>query len=410
MGCKMKVRYYVFIAVITLFLAGVSLLEGSGEEELEESKILVRGEPGEGDKDIELELTVPELEETVTYQLSIAEREYNEDEREKLFAQAVKEIEESFPAEGETISRITKPVQLLSRAQDGLIEVEWSFGDTAVILEDGSIDASKVDEKGTLVLVCAQLHYRDYLYIYEFPVCVYPESLDGMERLMKKLGNYFEEKEIQNVREAEVELPKELEGHVLNWSHKKSYSTLWILGLGAFAMILIPWYMREKEEKRRQERKAQLEMEYPGMLAEFSLLLGAGMTVRIVWEKLVLSYEEKQKQGKRKKSEVLEQMKLTYRQIQDGAGEVSAYEGFAKRCEAACYRRFTMLLTQYLQKGTKGLAETLELEAAQAFENRKNLARRRGEEAGTKLLLPMIMMLFVVIAIMMIPACMTMEL
>lgn len=69
-----------------------------------------------------------------------------------------------------------------------------------------------------------------------------------------------------------------------------------------------------------------------------------------------------------------------------------------------------MLLTQYLLKGTGGLAETLELEAAQAFEERKNLAKRRGEEAGTKLLFPMLMMLVVVIAIMLIPACMTMEL
>lgn len=385
-------------------------MEGSGGEELKESETLVRREPGEGEKEVELELTVPELEETVTYQLLLAEREYNENERKELFAQAVKEIEESFPAEGETISRITKPVRLLSKAQEGIVEVEWSFGDTEVILEDGSIDASKVDEKGTLVAACAQLRYRDYLYIYEFPVCVYPESLDGIEHLVKELGNYFEEKEIHDVQEAEVELPKNLEGHVLNWSQKKSYSTYLILGLGAFAMLLIPWYMREKEEKRRREKKLQLEMEYPGMLAEFSLLLGAGMTVRKVWEKLVLSYEKKQKQGKRNKSEVLEQMRLTYRQIQDGAGEVSAYEGFAKRCEAACYRRFSMLLIQYLQKGTKGLAETLELEAAQAFENRKNIARRRGEEAGTKLLLPMMMMLFIVIAIMMIPACMTMEL
>lgn len=410
MGCRMKVKYYVFIAAVTLFLAGVSLLEGSEEKELEESEALMRGEPGEGEKEVELELTVPELEETVEYQLSIAEREYNAEEREKLFARAVEEIEKSFPAEGETISHISKPVHLLSRVQDGLIEVEWSFGDAAVILEDGSIDASKVDENGTLVPVCAQLRYRDYLYIYEFPICVYPERLDGMERLMKELGNYFEEEEMQNIGKAKVALPKELDGHALNWSYKKNDSAFWILGLGVFAMMLVPWYIREKEEKQRQERKMQLEMEYPEMLAEFSLLLSAGMTVRIVWEELVLSYEERQKQGNRKKIEVLEQMKLTHCQIQDGAGEVSAYEGFAKRCESACYRRFVMLLTQYLQKGTKGLAETLELEAAQAFENRKNLARRRGEEAGTKLLLPMIMMLFVVIAIMMIPACMTMEL
>lgn len=406
----MKGRYYAYVVIITLFLTVVAFYQESKEKGANESASLLRGEPGEGEKEIELELTVPELEETVTYQLSIAEREYSGKEREELFTQAKREIEACFPAEGETMDHITRPVYLPSVVREGLVEVEWSFEDSGVILEDGSIDPLKVDEDGTLVQVCAQLSYKEYECMYEFPVCVYPVEIGGVKDLIAELGKYFEREEQQGVKEAEVILPKEWKGYVLNWSEKKSHTPFLILGLGVFALLLIPWYMREKEAKQRQERRFQLEMEYPGMLAEFSLLLGAGMTVRVVWGKLTASYDKQLGQGRRKRSELYEQMKLTYRCIQDGAGEVSAYEEFAERCGTACYRRFTMLLTQYLQKGTGGLAETLELEAAQAFEERKNLAKRRGEEAGTKLLFPMLMMLFVVIAIMLIPACMTMEL
>lgn len=371
---------------------------------------LIRGEPGEGEKEIELELTVPKLEETVTYQLSIAEREYSGREREELFTQAKREIEACFPAEGETTDHITKAVNLPSAVQEGLVEVEWSFDDSGVILEDGSIDPLKVDEAGTFVQVCAELKYKDYECMYEFPVCIYPVEVKGVKELLAELGRYFEREEQRGIKETEVILPEEMEGYELNWSKKKSYTHFLILGFGIIVLFLLPWYMREKEAKQRQRRMLQMELEYPGMLAEFSLLLGAGMTVRAVWGKLVAAYERQLEQGKRKKSELYEQMKLTYRCIQDGAGEASAYEGFAKRCGTACCRRFTMLVTQYLQKGTGGLAETLELEAAQVFEERKKLAKRRGEEAGTKLLFPMLLMLFVVIAIMLIPACMTMEL
>ena len=49
----------------------------------------------------------------------------------------------------------------------------------------------------------------------------------------------------------------------------------------------------------------------------------------------------------------------------------------------------------------------LELEAIDAFEDRKNLARKYGEEAGTKMLFPMVMMLVVVMGIIMFPAIMT---
>ena len=43
-------------------------------------------------------------------------------------------------------------------------------------------------------------------------------------------------------------------------------------------------------------------------------------------------------------------------------------------------------------------------EAGNAFEERKNMARRLGEEAGTKLLLPMMMMLGIVMMLIIIPA------
>ena len=46
----------------------------------------------------------------------------------------------------------------------------------------------------------------------------------------------------------------------------------------------------------------------------------------------------------------------------------------------------------------------LKIETQDAFEERKNQAKRYGEEAGTKLLIPMIMILLVVMVIIMYPA------
>lgn len=50
------------------------------------------------------------------------------------------------------------------------------------------------------------------------------------------------------------------------------------------------------------------------------------------------------------------------------------------------------------------MAEMLEREALEAWEERKRKARVLGEAAATKLLVPMIMMLAVVMAVVMIPA------
>ena len=66
-------------------------------------------------------------------------------------------------------------------------------------------------------------------------------------------------------------------------------------------------------------------------------------------------------------------------------------------------------MSQNLRKGTKGLSELLKLESIQAFEELKARAKRLGEEAGTKLLLPMFLMLVVVLIIVIVPAFLTMQ-
>ncbi len=404
----MKHKYYAYVIIVTVLLAGIAWIEGRNET-TGETDVVVRSEPGEGSRDISLEMEVPGMQESYTYELSLEERSYTKQECEELFEKAIQEIEEGFAAKGETVSHITRDVNLADSLQNGQVSVEWDLGLTGAILPDGSIDASKVTEAGTIVQVSATLKYKEQEYMYEFPVCVYPGKVDEISELVEKVDLYFKEKNSEKKDVPKVPLPAELAGYKLNWSTPQSNTPFVILGLGAISLGVVPLCIREQERKKLSERRYRIEMEYPGMLAEFVLLLGAGMTVRLVWGKLVENYERQLHEGKRCKSDLYEEMIHTQRHIQDGIGEANAYEEFAMRCEIACCRRFSMLLIQYLTKGNRGLIETLELEAGQAFEERKSIAKRRGEEAGTKLLLPMLLMLMVVMVIMLVPACMTME-
>ena len=60
-------------------------------------------------------------------------------------------------------------------------------------------------------------------------------------------------------------------------------------------------------------------------------------------------------------------------------------------------------------KGSKGLSQILNAEILEAFEQRKDCARNQGEEAATRLLFPMVMMLAVVMILILIPAGMSMQ-
>ena len=103
-------------------------------------------------------------------------------------------------------------------------------------------------------------------------------------------------------------------------------------------------------------------------------------------------------------------MLLTQREIESGKLERQAFENFGDRCQVPCYKKFSNLVLQNMKKGSAGFKESLEYEVAVAFEHRKHIAKIKGEEASTKLLLPMGIMLGIVLIIIVMPAFMSIKL
>lgn len=99
-------------------------------------------------------------------------------------------------------------------------------------------------------------------------------------------------------------------------------------------------------------------------------------------------------------------MAKTYYGLQDGQYEVEAYLDFGRRVNLSSYNRFIRLLNQTNSKGAKGVSLLLQAEATTAFTKRVAMAKKLGEEASTKLLFPLILMMMVLFAIIIAPAAM----
>ena len=143
--------------------------------------------------------------------------------------------------------------------------------------------------------------------------------------------------------------------------------------------------------------------DYSEVVSKLTLLMEAGMTTRMAWHKIACDYRDKVNHGDMKRP-VYEEMCTTDYNIQAGISETKAYEQFGKRCDTREYMKLATLLQTNIKKGTKELSNLLEKEACDAFEKRKNMARVKGEETTTKLLMPMMLMLITVMMIIMIPA------
>lgn len=149
-----------------------------------------------------------------------------------------------------------------------------------------------------------------------------------------------------------------------------------------------------------------MRLDYSDIVSKMAILVGAGMSVRQAWDTISARYLGDRKKNIVKEKPAYEEMLATSYELQDGVSERVAFQNFSVRVGIGEYHRLSRILVQSMQKGTKGICGMLEQEATDAFETRKLLARKLGEQASTKMMIPLMMMLGIVMAIIMVPAMM----
>ncbi len=199
-------------------------------------------------------------------------------------------------------------------------------------------------------------------------------------------------------------LPAQWDGRQLQWESPPDTSGALLSSLCLAAALALLIVKAREEQTLLMKRYEQLLMDYPGLIMKFTLLVQAGMTVRKAFQKIAMDYRKKHPQKERYAYE--EVMAACY-EMDSGMSEAEAYRRFGERCGQVKYKTFATLLIQNLQKGSRNLSDMLEKESMEAWDERKRKARVLGEAAATKLLLPMVLMLLVVMAIIMVPACLS---
>lgn len=399
MGKKQKIQIGL---VCLLFLAMAWIMERQNPAGVEEGG-LERKETGQGDLEMELELNAEGILEDCSYSVTITEYQPTEEEAKAYFREAREEIDSSFYEKGEDSSGVTEKVCIAESYVRGIVEAEWSFDQLEVIDLEGSVNKEAVPEQGVVVWASAELSCGAYGEMYSFPFQVVQGELSEAETLLASV-----EKNIAAQQQAEGEkyiyLPREAEGVSLSWKTKKENLVWKLLFIEGVALLLVPVVSRERKRSERKKRERQLLLDYPDMVSQLTILVGAGMSIRQSWNRISARYLDKRRKNTVSKRWGYEEMAKTARQMEDGKGERQAYEDFGENTGLRPYHRFVRILVENLQKGNRGLATLLEQETEAAFDEHFLLAKKMGEEASTRMLLPLILMMAVVMAVVIAPA------
>lgn len=260
-----------------------------------------------------------------------------------------------------------------------------------------------MEEQGKVISLTAMLIYEDFREEYVIPVHIFPPQYSETELFRHRVQELLTVSEQTNRSEEQLELPEMVDGRSIAWKEKKEEGSIEVFFLLCISAAAI-YVLKDRElQQQAEKRNRQLLLDYPRLVSRMTLYLGAGMTIRNVFYKIASDYQKEKAAGGEVRY-VYEEMLLTCHELDSGVSELTAYEHFGKRCRLIQYMKLVNLLVQNLRKGSNSLLDAMRTEAKNAFEERKNTARKLGEEAGTKLLLPMMLMLGIVMVLIMIPA------
>lgn len=344
-------------------------------------------------------------EEEVAIEISPVQRS-GEDAR-KLLEQAVKEWEEEFLGSNASADDVRSDLDIPSTLCEGLVKVSCESSNYDILQSDGTIAAENIPDDGEIVSLTVKLSYGDYEQIEVYSLYVKPPEKGSADWLRMQLADAVSEAEEVSRSKGRFALPETVEGHRVEWVQERNYEWIYILLLGAVSVFALQLREKENQKKQKKMREQQLLTEYPQMVYQLSVLLDSGMTIRRAWERMLQTDEKMardQGNGKKQRRIFVSEMRITYREIREGRGERDAYERFGRRIGLMPYQRLGTLLSRVLQQGSRDLRNLLEKEASEALEMRKNRAVRLGEEAGTKMLFPMLGMLLLILLVLLLPA------
>ena len=390
---KTKKKEMKVLILFAILLLGISFCSEIQSRRPEGNK-LIRNEYGEGKKEVSLEIKINE-EQWDNFVMILEEKEYTKEEIEGMYQSALKILPDAIVNDNPSLNKINSNLNLVTVLEEYPFRISWNSSKPEIIDEEGTVNFENVTKEEVIKLKVL-FQYGEWEREEVISVKVMPKA---NEDYLFYISKSLKEKEIATRDEEEFLLPDTYQENSLQWRFPASNTTV---VLGILFVIILPFisYQKDVEIHRKiQKRREELLDSFPEFISQLVLYLEAGMSVSGALFRILQDGHRKDK-----KEYLYEELAFICRQMKNGLPEKEGYELLASRCNLPSYRKLTNLLIQHIQKGSNTILDNLRKEAAKAVEEKKGRIQKRGEEMGTKLLFPMMVMLLIVMVFIMVPA------
>lgn len=404
-GLLLQGDYYIRKLRLALAVLGLGTLLGvlaqvrtDMEGNLTAQGELLRPQPGKGDKQVELQAFL-EGEALGCLTVTVPQRQLTEQEAQELYKEFRGVLYREALGDNPSWQQVYGPLVLAETLEGYPFTVSWQSSNYEILSSSGAVHCPETPAEVTLTAV---IRYLDYIWQEELTLQAVPRPLTETELLVRQAKEAYDLAQETDAEKPQIRLPENLGDGQLTWKENREDHGLLLFGLtvaaAAAVFLLRDRDLHQQVLKRREEMKAA----YPVVLNKLTLYLGAGMTIRGAFQKIAMDYRKRQAGEKQKP--LYEEMLYACNQLQSGISESRVYELWAARTGLQDCARLSTMLIQNLKKGNAALLSRLKEEENKALQEELNLRRKKGEEAGTKLLVPMVMLMAIVLVLVMIPA------
>ncbi|MCM1120256.1 MAG: type II secretion system F family protein [bacterium] len=395
---RQKLRMLLLVLGIGTLLGVLTRVRAVSGGALTAQGELLRPELGSGEKQVELEAEL-EGEKTGRFTVSVQERQLTQREAQELYLEFWEKLRQEALGDNPSWQQVSAPLILAEELEGYPFSVSWRSSDYERIGTGGQVHVA--DNPQTVTLT-AEIRYLDSVWQEELTLLVVPERLEGADLLAAQVREAYRLAAEEAVTIDRVPLPLSIDGKPLVWREvREDYSLVLLLMTVCTAAAIFLFRDRDLHRQVLLRREKMKEV-YPVVVSKLTLYLGAGMTIRGAFRKIADDYSRRDHKGK--EQPLYEEMLYACNQLQAGISESRIYEMWAARTGLQDCARLSAMLAQNLKKGNAALLSRLKEEGDRALQEELNLRRRKGEEAGTRLLVPMIMMMAIVMVLVMIPA------
>ena len=325
--------------------------------------------------------------ESITVPLTVQAVEYTEEEFYREARLAFEELTVILPGDNQNLNNVETDLVLPDEING--FKIHWYISNPDVVRYNGKIDSSLAEE--TTVYITARIEYKELSCEECYTATVIPVRHDSQSYLIEQELISIEK---ANATQKEFEIPGQINGAKVRIKKDNSKKVFLLLPLTLVFLVLLVARGRNELREAVKKRDSELMYQFPLFVNRMYLYIGAGLTIKNAFIKTATKGEDL----------LSKEIKYTIHTIEHGEEESFAYEELATRLGLPAYTRLVNHLAQNLRMGTKDLLAIMENEVVLASEQRKESAKQKGEEASTKLLFPMILLMFVVMLTVIVPA------